>query len=180
MDHIKVYGDEAGNLPDDEGSGGGGDGRGRLAPLFWSRAAAHIMIGKFRSAVKDCALALESAGDWEQVGERLSVPLLLLSLARGSFGDMVGFRGFASVFFCFFYPVRCLLSFCGCECAPVGAREVVAITLIYSFFRRWWRLVFTGVACKCLQGCCIGVLLCGAVLPSEREREREKMRVSVA
>ena len=45
----------------------GDEGRGRLAPLFWSRAAAHIMIGRFRSAVKDCALALESAKDWEQV-----------------------------------------------------------------------------------------------------------------
>lgn len=67
LDHINVHGDEAGNMHE-PGGDGDGQGRGRLAPLYWSRAAAHIMIGRYRSAVKDCALALESARDWEQVG----------------------------------------------------------------------------------------------------------------
>lgn len=55
-------------MPPEEGGAPPGGGRERLAPLYWSRAAAHIMVGRYRSAVKDCALALESAGDWEQVG----------------------------------------------------------------------------------------------------------------
>eukprot|EP00752_Nemacystus_decipiens_P016245 g14525.t1 len=74
LDHIKVYGDEAGSLPDAEGDA---DARGRLAPLFWSRAAAHIMIGRYRSAVKDCALALEAAGDWEQAYPRMGKALMM-------------------------------------------------------------------------------------------------------
>lgn len=41
--------------------------RKRLAPLLWSRAAAHIMIGRYRSAVTDCALALEANKDFDQV-----------------------------------------------------------------------------------------------------------------
>lgn len=69
--HIKLHGDEDG----DRGAAGDG-GRGRLAPLFWSRAAAHIMVGRYRSAVKDCALALEAARDWEQV--RASVKYLVV------------------------------------------------------------------------------------------------------
>ena len=89
LQHIKVYGDEAGNLPD-AAAGGDGDGRGRLAPLFWSRAAAHIMIGRYRSAVKDCALALEAAGDWEQVGGRRSVPLIPLLLLWHFGGGRLG------------------------------------------------------------------------------------------
>ncbi|CAM9225655.1 unnamed protein product, partial [Laminaria digitata] len=51
-------------------------GQSRLAPLFWSRAAAHIMIGRFRSAVKDCALALESTNDWDQAYPRMGKALM--------------------------------------------------------------------------------------------------------
>lgn len=69
--HIKLHGDEHGNRGEGALDGGG---RGRLAPLYWSRAAAHIMIGRYRSAVKDCALALESSSDWDQVCARAFVP----------------------------------------------------------------------------------------------------------
>lgn len=62
LHHIRTHGDENGDI----GQAGDG-GRGRLAPLYWSRAAAHIMVGRYRSAVKDCALALDATHDWDQV-----------------------------------------------------------------------------------------------------------------
>lgn len=70
--HVRLHGvansDGAGGAAEAEAeAAAGGAGRERLAPLYWSRAAAHIMVGRYRSAVKDCALALESAADWEQV-----------------------------------------------------------------------------------------------------------------
>ncbi|CBJ34096.1 expressed unknown protein [Ectocarpus siliculosus] len=72
--HIKLHGDERGNRGEGAADGGG---RKRLAPLYWSRAAAHIMIGRYRSAVKDCALALESAADWDQAYPRMGKALML-------------------------------------------------------------------------------------------------------
>lgn len=75
--HIKLHGDERGNRGEGAADGGG---RKRLAPLYWSRAAAHIMIGRYRSAVQDCALALESAADWDQVCARVCAAVLSLSV----------------------------------------------------------------------------------------------------
>lgn len=62
LKHAESYGDGDGV---DKLVGDGG--RGRLAPLYWSRAAAHIMIGRYRSAVNDCKLALKSEPQWAQV-----------------------------------------------------------------------------------------------------------------
>lgn len=41
--------------------------RSKLAPLYWSRAAAHIMVGRYQSAVSDCELALQADPEWRQV-----------------------------------------------------------------------------------------------------------------
>lgn len=61
MYHMKLHGDEH------EETDVIIEERKRLAPLLWSRAAAHIMIGRYRSAVTDCALALEANKDFDQV-----------------------------------------------------------------------------------------------------------------
>ena len=59
--HIRLHGDMAGSSETADVE------KKRLAPLFWSRAAAHIMIGRYHSAVTDCAFALEANKDFDQV-----------------------------------------------------------------------------------------------------------------
>lgn len=83
LKHAESYGDGDGV---DKLVGDGG--RGRLAPLYWSRAAAHIMIGRYRSAVNDCKLALKSEPQWAQAYPRMGKALMLageLDEADGAF-----------------------------------------------------------------------------------------------
>ncbi|CAM9225419.1 unnamed protein product, partial [Sphacelaria rigidula] len=82
LQHVAAHGDG-------RGPGGGkpipGDGgRGRLAPLYWSRAAAHIMSGRYRSAVIDCSMALNAEPEWAQAYPRMGKALLMAGDLHGA------------------------------------------------------------------------------------------------